>query len=150
MTRRIATYLSLISVAVLATGCALISAEALDAKSQVLTTNAEGLEKANKNFLLKIDDLAAREEAVADEKHFRDILKASDGTTLTMTIKEYLDERAGIRASVKVVRDDWMLLLAEYVEAAKTDRNMSVLTEREAALVRRANALTGATSNGNQ
>jgi len=137
MTRRIATYLSAISVAVLFTGCIYMPESGVAARRDFLNTNAEGIERANETLAAKIEwDILEAAEVAADRATFADIDSSA-------TLELYLADRAKTRASIRAVREDWMILLDEYRKAASGDRSIADLSNEELEVLHKAKTTIG-------
>jgi hypothetical protein len=142
MTRRISTYLSLISVAVFVTGCSLLPPEAYVAQAEVLRSNANGAFRLAESIEEDVADEAEYREVAADVAHW----KSLTGPTTT-TLEMFLADRAKTREQIAAYRANKMIRAEEANEIGVNLTNGTALVEKEARLAARARALTGGTTN---
>lgn len=148
MTRRIATYLSLISVAVLA-GCATFSEPAVAARIELADTNADGIERATQNLAAKAGAIWDASEFKADADTIDAVLGAlGDGMeTETLRLNYFADVRK-TRAALAAERADWQTLIDEFSRAASNQRQQSALSAEELRVAKKVQSFNSLNSGG--
>lgn len=131
---------TLVSIAVLLTGCAQYSEQAVAARMEISTMNAYGIEQATATLAAKVEELHAKELLKTDTATIQSVLVAVNEGMPFQTIEEkYIEDAAKSRASLAAFRADWDILVGEFAEAAKNQRLQGRLTQRELEAARRIN-----------
>lgn len=143
MTRRFATYLSLISVAVTISGCATFSEPAVVARMELADTNADGIERATQNLAAKAGAIWTASEFKADADTIDAVLGAIDDGMETETLRLlYFDDVRKTRAALAAERADWQTLIDEFNQAAANQRQQSALSAEELRVAKKVHSFT--------